>query len=91
MAKKLSQSNSKDFWSDISKISNNKTPVSNSIDDAKTPNEILDLWNAHFKNTFNCISKQTYNHSFSHETRYNNVKVYNSEIVDAIKALDFIK
>ena len=91
MAKKLSQSNSKDFWSDISKISNNKTPVPTTIGIVNTPNEILDLLNAHFKNTFNCISKQTYNHPFSLETRYNNVKVSNSEMFDAIKALDFNK
>ena len=91
LAKKLAQSNSKDFWTDINKISNSKTPLPNTIENANTPDEILNLWNGHFHKNFNCISKQTYSHPFSLDTDYNNVKVCNSETIDAINSLDMDK
>ena len=88
LAKKLSQSDPKYFWSDISKLSNNKTPLPTTIDNANTPDGILNLWNDHFHKTFNCISNQPYNRPFSLNTEYDSVKVCNSEIIDAIKSLD---
>ena len=53
LAKKLAQSNSKDFWTDINKISNSKTPLPNTIENANTPDNILNLWNDHFYKNFN--------------------------------------
>ena len=88
LAKKLSQSTSKDFWSDISSANNSKTPLPSSIDNANSPNEVLQLWENHFQNTFNCLPKQTYSNYFCLQSDYSSVKVSNSEIYDIIKALD---
>ena len=87
-AKKLIKSNSKDFWSDINKANNSKTPLPTSIENASSPSAIVELWKDHFYNTFNCITKQPYDKSFSLNTEYENVKVCNSEISEAIKSLD---
>ena len=88
LAKKHTQSNSKDFWSEISTINNNKMPLPSAIDDANCPSDILKLWKGHFHNTFNCIPKQGRNQSFCLNSEYNSVKVTNSEIFEAIKSLD---
>ena len=60
LAKKLAQTNSKDFWTDINKISNSKTPLPNTIENANTPDDILNLWNDHFHKNFNTIRKKAY-------------------------------
>ena len=91
LAKKLSESNPKDFWSDVNKINNSKTPLPSSVDNANTPKDILNLWYDHFNKTFNCLPKQIYKNSFSLDTEYDRVKVCGSEIVDAIKSLDINK
>ena len=88
LAKKHAQSNSKDFWSDIKTINNNKMPLPSSIEDAKSPNDILHLWKDHFQNTFNCLPKKLHDQSFCLDSTYNEVKVNNSDICDAIKSLD---
>ena len=88
LAKKHAQSNSKDFWSEIRTVNNSKMPLPSSIDNAKCPNDILQLWRGHFNNTFNCIPKQAHSQSFSLDSEYNNVKVTNTEINDAINSLE---
>ena len=88
LAKKYAQSNSKEFWFEISMINNSKMPLPSSIDNANCPSDILKLWKGHFQNTFNCIPKQVHNQSFCLDSEYNKVKVSNSEIIDAIKSLD---
>ena len=86
--KKHAQSNTKDFWLDIKTINNSKMPLPSSIEDAKSPNDILQLWKGHFQNTFNCIPKQLHNQYFCLDSEYSKVKVNNSEICDAITSLD---
>ncbi|CAL4186449.1 unnamed protein product, partial [Meganyctiphanes norvegica] len=88
LAKKHSKTNSKDFWTDINKINNSNMPLPSSIDDANCPNDILQLWEGHFQNIYNCIPKQCHSQSFSLDSEYCNVKVNNSEICDAIKSLE---
>ena len=44
LAKKHSESNSKNFWSEVNSINNSKMPLPNTIGDANTPNDILQLW-----------------------------------------------
>ena len=88
LAKKHSQSNSKDFWLEVKSLNNSKMPLPSSIGDANCPNDILQLWKEQFHNTFNCIPKQPDSQSFCLETEYQKVKVNNIEIFDAIKSLD---
>ena len=63
-------------------------PLPSSIEDAKSPNDILHLWKDHFQNTFNCLPKKLHDQSFCLDSTYNEVKVNNSDICDAIKSLD---
>ena len=88
LAKKHSETNSKNFWSEVNSINNSKVPLPNTIGDANSPNDILQLWKGQFQNTFNCIPKQHYNKTFSLDSEYSEVQVNNSEIYDAIKSLD---
>ena len=91
LAQKFSQSNSRDFWSEISSVNNCKMPLPSSIDNVNTPKEILQLWMNQFHNTFNCLPKQTYSEPFCLDSNYNNIKVSNFEIKDAIKSMDLNK
>ena len=88
LAKKHSQSNSKDFWSEVKSLNNSKIPLPSTIGDANSPNDILQLWKGHFQNTFNCIPKHVDSQSFCLDSEYRQVKVNNSEIYEAIKSLD---
>lgn len=91
LAKKLAQTNTKNFWNEIASINNCKVPLPSTIDNANTPKDILQVWENQFKNIFNCIPKKTYNEPFCLDTNYEKVKVTNSEIQDAIESLDLNK
>ena len=91
LAKKLSNLNSNEFWKEIKSISNSKTPLPCSIDNANNPEEILNLWEKHFNNIFNCLDRVHFNNNYNLETKYNEVKVSNLEIIEAIKSLKLNK
>ena len=48
MAKKHSQTNSKDFWSEVKSLNNSNIPLPSSIGDANCPEDILQLWKEKF-------------------------------------------
>ena len=68
LAKKLSNLNSNEFWKEIKSISNSKTPLPCSIDNANNPEEILNLWEKHFNNIFNCLDRVLFNNNYNLET-----------------------
>ena len=90
LAKKLSDLKSNEFWNEIKSINNSKTPLPCSIDNANNPEEILNLWEKHFNNIFNCLDRVHFNNKYNLETKYNEVKVSNLEIMEAIKSLKLI-
>ena len=56
MAKKLANKDKTEFWRDIAKNNNSKTPLPDHIDEAKGTKEILSLWKKkHFHDIFICI------------------------------------
>ena len=58
MAKKLANKDKTEFWRDIAKNNNSKTPLPDHIDEAKGTKEILSLWKKHFHDIFNCIKNE---------------------------------
>ena len=48
MAKNLANKDTKEFWKDIAKSNNCKTPLPDQIDEAKGSDNILKLWKKHF-------------------------------------------
>ena len=90
LAKKLSNLKSNEFWKEIKSINNSKTPLPCSIDNANSPEEITKLWENHFTNIFNCLDRVKTDNKFCLDT-YDNVKVNNTEIVEAIKSLQLNK
>ena len=44
IAKKHAESNSKNFWPEVNCVNNSKLSLPNTIGDANTPNDILQLW-----------------------------------------------
>ena len=53
MAKNLANKDTKEFWKDIAKSNNCKTPLPDQIDEAKGSDNILKLWKKHFYDIFN--------------------------------------
>ena len=63
-------------------------PLPSSIENSNTPNDILQLWKGHFRDIYNCIPKRNCVNNLSLNSVFENVKVNNNEIFDAIKSLD---
>ena len=58
MAMNLANKDKTEFWRDIAKNHNSKTPLPDHIDEAKGTKEILSLWKKHFYDIFNCIKNE---------------------------------
>ena len=66
MAKNLANKDTVEFWKDIAKSNNCRTPLPDQIDDAQGSDNILKLWKKHFYDIFNCLkSKKEYMSSFN--------------------------
>ena len=52
------------------------------------PKEIINLWEKHYREIFNCLPKVSYGSNFELEESYDKVKVKIEEIISAIKSLD---
>ena len=92
LAKKFSNSNNCEFWNEIRKINNCRTPLPNSIDSVSGADNILQLWRNHFHDLFNCLQKQYFDkNKFILESSHNEVVVTVDEIRRAITRLDLNK
>ena len=91
LAKKLSNLKSNEFWKEIKLISNSKTSLPCSIDNANSPEDITKLWEDHFNKVFNCLPKVRYDGAYCLNDSYNTVKVSNLEIYNVIKSLELNK
>ena len=58
MAKNLASKDKTEFWRDIAKNNNSKTPLPDHIEEAKGTEEILKLWKKHFQDIFNCLKQE---------------------------------
>ena len=88
LAKKMSELESNEFWKEIRTINNAKTPLPCSIDDSNGPQEIINLWEKHYRGILNCLPKVSYGSNYVLEDSYDNVKVTNAETLSAIKSLE---
>ena len=79
---------SNEFWKEICAINNAKTPLPCSIEDSNGPKDIINLWEKHYHEIFNCLPKVSYGSNFVLEESYDKVKVKIEEIINAIKSLD---
>ena len=92
MAKKLANKSTTEFWKDIAKSNNCKTPLPDHIEEARGSENILKLWKKHFHDIFNCVksSKESVA-SFNLNTPMNEIAVKPYEVFEAIKELSINK
>lgn len=88
IAKKKSSKNPREFWKEIKRENNSKTPLPCSIDGVSGEQNILRLWREHFQTLFNCLEREDINlsHGESHD-----ISVTVQEVASAIKDLDLNK
>ena len=60
LARKMSDLESNEFWKEIRAINNVKTPLPCSIEDSNGPKDIINLWEKHYHEIFNCLPKVSY-------------------------------
>ena len=88
MAKNLANKDTTEFWKEIAKANNCKTPLPDQIDDAKGAENILKLWKKHFYDIFNCLkSIKEHNTSFTINNPLDEIIVKQYEVLEAIKEL----
>ena len=87
IAKKFSENDPKALWGEINKTNNSKTPLPTSIEGTSGNDNILKLWENHYKSLFNCLNNIEYNIKAE---QYDNtiLKVTMNEIKNAINKLD---
>ena len=92
MAKNLANKDTVEFWKDIAKSNNCKTPLPDQIDEAKGSDNILKLWKKHFDDIFNCLkSKKEYATSFILNNSINEITVNPYTVFEAIRELSLNK
>ena len=92
LAKKLSNSNSKEFWKEIQSMNNSNTPLPDVIDGVSGATNILNVWKDHYSNLFNTLKKCKYDSDkYILQYSYQDVKVTNDEISFAISKLELNK
>ena len=87
IAKKISDSDPRKFWGEISKINSSKVPLPTSIEGTTGSSNILKLWKNHYRSLFNCLNNNLYNIECDNYD-YNNIKVTVDDIINAINKLD---
>ena len=88
MAKNLANKDTAEFWKDIAKSNNCRTPLPDQIDEAQGSDNILKLWKKHFYDIFNCLkSKKEYTASFMLNNTINEIAVTPYMVLEAIKEL----
>ena len=88
MAKNLANKDTTEFWKEIAKNNNCKTPLPDQIEDAKGTDNILKLWRKHFYDIFNCLkSVNGKNTSRKISETINEIMVKPYEVIEAIKEL----
>ena len=92
MAKKFANKRTTEFWKDIAKSNNCKTPLPDHIEEAKGSDNILKLWKEHFHDIFNCVksSNESVN-STNIKTPMNEITVKPYAVFEAIKELNINK
>ena len=55
MAKNLANKKITEFWKEVSKANNHKTPLPDNINEACGSEEITTLWKKYFYEIFNCL------------------------------------
>ena len=58
MAKNLANKDTTEFWKEIAKSNNCRTPLPDQIDEAKGSDNIIKLWKKHFHDIFNCLKSK---------------------------------
>ena len=92
MAKNLANKDKTEFWRDIAKNNNSKTPLPDHIDEAKGTKEILSLWKKHFHDIFNCIKNEGKTRTANNIVEDVNKIIVDHQIVkEAIKDLSLNK
>ena len=92
MAKNLANKDTAEFWKDIAKSNNCRTPLPDQIDEAQGSDNILKLWKKHFYDIFNCLkSKKEYTASFMLNNTRNEIAVTPYMVLEAIKELSLNK
>ena len=92
MAKNLANKDTAEFWKDIAKSNNCRTPLPDQIDEAQGSDNILKLWKKHFYDIFNCLkSKKGYMSSFNIKNALNDIAVKPYIVFEAIKELSLNK
>ena len=92
MAKNLANKSTTQFWKDVAKSNNCKTPLPDHIEDAKGSENILKLWKKHFHEIFNCLKSNTENNiSFNLNNPLEEIMVKHLAVTDAIKELSINK
>ena len=86
MAKNLANKDTTDFWKDVAKNNNSKTPLPDHIDEAKGSDEILKLWKKHFHDIFNCLKPENKtDRSYVLNNSVNEITVKPYMVMEAIK------
>ena len=92
MAKNLANKDTNEFWKDISKNNNSKTPLPDHIDEAKGTDEILKLWKKHFHDIFNCLKPTNKtNRPYVLDNAIQEIAVKPHMVIEAIKELSINK
>ena len=92
MAKNLANKDTIEFWKDIAKSNNCKTPLPDQIDEAKGSDNIIKLWKKHFYDIFNCLkSKKEYISPNNLNVPINEITVNPYAVFEAIKELGLNK
>ena len=92
MAKNMANKDKTEFWRDIAKNNNSKTPLPDHIEEANGSEEILKLWKKHFQDIFNCLKQEKKNgHSFVLENTAKEIAVSYLMVIEAIKELSINK
>ena len=88
MAKNLANKKITEFWKEVSKANNHKTPLPDNINEACGSEEITTLWKKHFYEIFNCLkSKNTSQTEYTLNEPIDNIVVNHSMVTEAIKNL----
>ena len=87
MAKNLANKDTTEFWKEIAKSNNCKTPLPDQIDEAKGSENILKLWRKHFHDIFNCLKSRKEHVSLKLNEKINEIIVKPYAVFEAIKEL----
>ena len=89
LAKKLSNKDVKDFWKEIRYLNNSNMPLPNVIDEVHGVNNIVEMWDDHYNDLFNCLQdKRNASALFNSFEFCQDMIVSSDNVISAINRLD---